>query len=161
AARRAGVRRVAYASTIWVYGDGCDGIVDEDARLGLPSHLYTATKLAGEMYCRSYERLYGLEYTILRFGIPYGPRARPAAVGRAGGGGARMVREHVVPRRRPSLRGMALRSERSPARAGPAPARGSGRHGHARGDERGCDRRRAQRISARRARGRRQRARAG
>ena len=26
----------------------------------LPPHLYTATKLAGEMYCRSYERLYGV-----------------------------------------------------------------------------------------------------
>ena len=46
----------------------------------LPPHLYTATKLAGEMYCRSYEALYGLPTTILRFGIPYGPRARPAAV---------------------------------------------------------------------------------
>jgi len=80
AARAGGVGRVVYASTIWVYGDGCEGLVDEDATLGLPSHLYTATKLAGEMYCRSYERLYGLEYTILRFGIPYGPRARPAAV---------------------------------------------------------------------------------
>ena len=80
AARAGGVRRVVYASTIWVYGDGCEGLVDEDATLGLPSHLYTATKLAGEMYCRSYERLYGLDYTILRFGIPYGPRARPAAV---------------------------------------------------------------------------------
>jgi hypothetical protein len=32
------------------------------------------------MYCRSYEKLYGVETTILRFGIPYGPRARPAAV---------------------------------------------------------------------------------
>ena len=32
------------------------------------------------MYCRSYSSLYGLEQTILRFGIPYGPRARPAAV---------------------------------------------------------------------------------
>ena len=46
----------------------------------LPPHLYTATKLAGEMYCRSYETLYGVASTILRFGIPYGPRARPAAV---------------------------------------------------------------------------------
>ncbi|MGZ6673426.1 MAG: NAD-dependent epimerase/dehydratase family protein, partial [Solirubrobacteraceae bacterium] len=42
--------------------------------------LYTATKLAGEMYCRSYAALYGLECTVLRFGIPYGPRARPAGV---------------------------------------------------------------------------------
>ena len=32
------------------------------------------------MYCRSYNTLYGAEHTILRFGIPYGPRARPAAV---------------------------------------------------------------------------------
>ena len=54
--------------------------VDEDTPLGLPAHLYTATKLAGEMYCRRTRELYGLEYTILRFGIPYGPRARPAAV---------------------------------------------------------------------------------
>ena len=54
--------------------------VDEDSPLGMPNHLYTASKLAGEMYCRSYHELYDLETTILRFGIPYGPRARPAAV---------------------------------------------------------------------------------
>jgi UDP-glucose 4-epimerase len=80
AARNANVRRVAYASTIWVYDGLTDGLVDEDSQLALPTHLYTATKLAGEMYCASYAELYGLESTILRFGIPYGPRARPAAV---------------------------------------------------------------------------------
>jgi UDP-glucose 4-epimerase len=80
AARQLGVGRVIYASTIWVYSDAGERDVDEETRLGLPGHLYTATKLAGEMYCRSYAELYGLEYTILRFGIPYGPRARPAAV---------------------------------------------------------------------------------
>ena len=32
------------------------------------------------MYCSSYEALYGIETTIARFGIPYGPRARPATV---------------------------------------------------------------------------------
>lgn len=80
AARATGVRRVVYASTIWVY-DGCSQPeVDEATALGLPKHLYTATKLAGEMYSTAYAELYGLEYTILRFGIPYGPRARPAAV---------------------------------------------------------------------------------
>lgn len=77
----AGVRRFCYASTIWVYGNAPGAEPhDEDTPLVLPPHLYTATKLAGEMYCRSFERLYGLETTILRFGIPYGPRARPAAV---------------------------------------------------------------------------------
>jgi len=80
AARCEGVGRVVYASTIWVY-DGCDSdSVDEDSLLGLPRHPYTAQKIAGEMYCTSYAELYDVDYTILRFGIPYGPRARPAAV---------------------------------------------------------------------------------
>jgi UDP-glucose 4-epimerase len=74
------VGRVVYASTIWVY-DGCNAeAVDEQSLLGLPHHPYTAHKIAGEMYCTSYAELYDLGYTILRFGIPYGPRARPAAV---------------------------------------------------------------------------------
>lgn len=80
AARREGVGRVAYASTIWVY-DGCEGVaVDEDTALRLPRHPYTAQKLAGEMYCSSYAEVFGVDFTILRFGIPYGPRARAAAV---------------------------------------------------------------------------------
>jgi UDP-glucose 4-epimerase len=81
ASRDLGVSRFVYASTIWVYGDAADPEpVDEDTPLGLPKHFYTATKIAGEMYTASYGELYGLEWTILRFGIPYGPRARPAAV---------------------------------------------------------------------------------
>ena len=79
AARETGAR-VLYASTIWAYSDVQAAEVDEDTGLALPSHLYTATKLAGEMYCHSYQELYGVACTILRFGIPYGPRARPAAV---------------------------------------------------------------------------------
>jgi UDP-glucose 4-epimerase len=81
AARVAGVGRVIYGSTIWVYSDGPGTrAVDETTPFTAPAHLYTATKLAGELYCRSYEALYGLPCTILRFGIPYGPRARPTAV---------------------------------------------------------------------------------
>ena len=81
AARAEGVHRFVYASTVWVYGNASDGdVVTEDTPLSLPTHLYTATKLAGEMYTRSYGELYGVPHTILRFGIPYGPRARPAAV---------------------------------------------------------------------------------
>jgi UDP-glucose 4-epimerase len=79
AARETGAS-VVYASTIWVYSDVAETEVNEDTQLALPSHLYTATKLAGEMYCKSYGELYDVPTTILRFGIPYGPRARPAAV---------------------------------------------------------------------------------
>jgi UDP-glucose 4-epimerase len=80
AAREHGVERVVYASTIWVYSAVEGETADEETPLPPPAHLYTATKLAGELYCRSYGELYGVETTILRFGIPYGPRARPAAV---------------------------------------------------------------------------------
>ncbi len=80
AARRAGVKRIVYASTIWVYSDCQEESVDEETLLPAPSHLYTSTKLAGELYCKAYQELYGIDYTILRFGIPYGPRAREAAV---------------------------------------------------------------------------------
>src|SRR5438445_13835895 len=73
-ASRAARCRIVYASTIWVYGEDAGGVATEDERLGSPRHFYTATKLAGEMYCRSYGELYGVHYTILRFGIPYGPR---------------------------------------------------------------------------------------
>jgi UDP-glucose 4-epimerase len=80
AARRLSTPRVVYASTVWVYSDVDADEVDEDTLLCPPAHLYTAGKLAGELYCRSYGELYGVESTIVRFGIPYGPRARPAAV---------------------------------------------------------------------------------
>jgi UDP-glucose 4-epimerase len=80
AAREVGLRRVIYGSTTWVYSDCKDGPVDEDTPLATPSHLYTATKLAGELYCKAYRELFGVESTILRFGIPYGPRARESTV---------------------------------------------------------------------------------
>jgi len=81
AVREEGTGRFVFASTVWVYGDASSpALVDEDTPLGLPKHFYTATKIAGEMYTASYGELYDLEHTILRFGIPYGPRSRPTAV---------------------------------------------------------------------------------
>ena len=80
AARRAKVRRVIYGSTTWVYSE-CEGdAVDEDTPPRSPKHLYTTTKLASEMYCMAYREMYGMETTILRYGIPYGPRARGTTV---------------------------------------------------------------------------------
>jgi len=80
AARRAKVPRVVYGSTTWVYSDTDGEELDEDTPLRAPSHIYTATKLASEYYCHAYSKLYGLKTTILRYGIPYGPRARSGAV---------------------------------------------------------------------------------
>tara|TARA_Y100000031_G_scaffold120340_1_gene134331 strand:+ start:271 stop:1197 length:927 start_codon:yes stop_codon:yes gene_type:complete len=80
ASKRAGVIKLIYGSTIWVYSDtDCDN-VDESTPLHAPSHLYTATKIASEYYCQAYAKLYGLKTTILRYGVPYGPRARDGAV---------------------------------------------------------------------------------
>ncbi len=80
AACRAKVGRVVYGSTTWAYSDCEQQEVDEETPIPAPRHLYTATKLAGETYCAGYAELYDLESTVLRFGIPYGPRARAAGV---------------------------------------------------------------------------------
>ncbi len=77
---RAKVGRVVYGSTTWVYSDCAEQAVDEETPIPAPRHLYTATKLAGETYCAGYTELFELESTVLRFGIPYGPRARAAGV---------------------------------------------------------------------------------
>ncbi|HPO90732.1 MAG TPA: NAD-dependent epimerase/dehydratase family protein [Victivallales bacterium] len=74
------VKRVIYGSTIWVYSDTEFDKVDEKTPLSPPMHLYTATKIASEYYCQCYAKLYGLTFTILRYGIPYGPRARAEGV---------------------------------------------------------------------------------
>jgi UDP-glucose 4-epimerase len=80
AARQTSTDRIIFGSTTWVYSEA-DGVdVDESTPLHSPSHLYTATKIAGEYYCKSYSDLYKLRTTILRYGIPYGPRARDGAV---------------------------------------------------------------------------------
>jgi UDP-glucose 4-epimerase len=82
AARTSEVKRVAYGSTTWVYSEASSDSdeVNESTLLHAPTHLYTATKLTGEYYCQSYSELYDLDVTILRYGIPYGPRARDGAV---------------------------------------------------------------------------------
>ena len=80
AMRQAEVSRILYASTTWVYSDCDEDTVDEETPIRPPSHLYTATKMASELYCRAYHKLYGIDFTVLRFGIPYGPRSRDGGV---------------------------------------------------------------------------------
>jgi len=80
--RRIGKGRLIFASTIWVYSLAKEEQVDEDTPL-LPkmvNHPYIASKIAAELYIWSYHKLYGCEFTILRYGIPYGPRGRMGTI---------------------------------------------------------------------------------
>ena len=82
AARRSGIGRIILASTVWVYEMAQGEKVDEDNPLFISKtkHVYTASKVAAELYCHAYQRLYEQNFTILRYGIPYGPRARGSTV---------------------------------------------------------------------------------
>lgn len=88
AARRCGASRTVLASTVWVYQaafnppGAADGELTEEAPIDLErgEHLYTSLKLADEMIVHSYRELYGQHFTILRYGIPYGPRMRDELV---------------------------------------------------------------------------------
>jgi UDP-glucose 4-epimerase len=84
-ARKLGAR-VIYGSTIWVYGsagtESTPGQYDEHEPLLVTAdrHVYTTSKLAGELLTRDFVSMYGLQATILRFGIPYGAGMRHQAV---------------------------------------------------------------------------------
>jgi len=87
AARANGISRVFLASTVWVYSSLTpEGLasetVDEEAALAADAkrHVYTTTKIAAEMLCHDYWNTYQVPFTVLRYGIPYGPRMRPALV---------------------------------------------------------------------------------
>lgn len=69
------VERLILASTTWVYGRN-EGLVDENAPIPLPEHIYTKTKIGQEHLVYAWHRHHGLPYTILRYDIPYGPRMR-------------------------------------------------------------------------------------
>lgn len=82
AARHNGIKRVFFASTVWVYSGCRDGNVCEDSPLDFSGagHVYTSSKIASEFFINDYWRLYKVPFTILRYGIPYGPRMREELV---------------------------------------------------------------------------------
>ena len=82
AARRAEAGRVILASTVWVYSSTEPQEVDETTPFILDTdrHLYSSTKIAAELLARDYLSLYQRPFTVLRYGIPYGPRMRDALV---------------------------------------------------------------------------------
>ncbi len=82
AAKINGCQRVLFSSTDWTYGATLDPEVSEATKLypPAPAHIYMSGKIASEMYCANYKSLYGVDFTIMRFGIPYGPHARRETV---------------------------------------------------------------------------------
>jgi len=77
------VQRVIQASTEWVYGTGGgegEIVTEETPYSQRPDHLYTSSKIAAELFMVNYCDLFEQDFTIMRFGIPFGERARAATV---------------------------------------------------------------------------------
>lgn len=79
-ARRNNIGRVILAGTTWVYQLSSETEEGSPFYVARANHLYTSQKLAAELICHSYQKMYGQNFTILRYGIPYGPRARGGTV---------------------------------------------------------------------------------
>jgi UDP-glucose 4-epimerase len=75
-ARQAGVRRVVYAASSSAYGD-TPTLPKIETMPATPMSPYALQKYAGEVYCRLYATLYGLETVALRYFNIYGPRQNP------------------------------------------------------------------------------------
>ncbi|WP_447005112.1 NAD-dependent epimerase/dehydratase family protein [Saccharothrix isguenensis] len=77
AARRAGVRKVVFASSGGsIYGTPDVLPVSETVPIN-PKSPYAASKVSGEVYLNTYRQLYGLECTHLALANVYGPRQDP------------------------------------------------------------------------------------
>ena len=69
------VKKVIFASSSEVYGNGFKKPIKEDSEL-MPKSSYGVSKVAGEAYMRAFYEKYGLKYNILRFFNIYGPEQR-------------------------------------------------------------------------------------
>src|SRR5215472_5364616 len=75
-----GVSRLVFASSAAVYGTPDTLPVSERAPLR-PESLFAASKLAAEMYCRTYGTIHQLDVVTLRYFTVYGPRQATATDG--------------------------------------------------------------------------------
>jgi nucleoside-diphosphate-sugar epimerase len=76
AAKKAGVRRVVYASSSSAYGDAKSFPQRETDTPG-PISPYGVSKLAAENYCVTFAKTFGLETVSLRYFNVFGPRQNP------------------------------------------------------------------------------------
>lgn len=78
-ARDVGVKRFIYAASSSAYGDQPTLPKVETMRPD-PLSPYAAAKLVGELYCRAFSSVYGLETFSLRYFNVFGPRQNPASM---------------------------------------------------------------------------------
>ena len=72
AAAEKGVRRFVYCSTAGIYGSRVPGVIDETARVN-PSNIYERSKVEAEKTVRAEAARLGLQYSIIRPAVVYGP----------------------------------------------------------------------------------------
>lgn len=78
AARDAGVKKVIFASSSSVYGD--TPVLPKTESMPLnPLSPYAVTKATGELYCKAFTEVYGLQTVALRYFNVFGPRQDPAS----------------------------------------------------------------------------------
>jgi nucleoside-diphosphate-sugar epimerase len=76
AARDSEVKKVVYASSSSVYGD-TPTLPKVESMPPNPQSPYAVTKLAGEYYCRVFDKVYEMPTTSLRFFNVFGPKQDP------------------------------------------------------------------------------------
>ena len=80
AAKSNGVKKIVYASSAAIYGEPQYMGIDEKHPIQ-PMSPYGISKYVPEMYFQTYHKLYGLEYTILRYANVFGERQDPFGEG--------------------------------------------------------------------------------
>ena len=75
--RKVGVKQIVYASSSSVYGLNEKKPFSESDPIETPNSPYACSKMAMELYAKTYHQLYNLNLIGLRFFTVYGPRGRP------------------------------------------------------------------------------------
>jgi UDP-glucose 4-epimerase len=78
AARKAGAKRVVFASSAAIYGDDPE-LPKRETMLPRPISPYGVEKITGEQYLRVYAAHYGVETVALRYFNVFGPRQDPSS----------------------------------------------------------------------------------
>ena len=77
AARKYKIKKFIFGSSSSIYGNNEKVPFAETDNVDYPISPYAATKKAGELLCHTYNHLFDIDITCLRFFTVYGPRQRP------------------------------------------------------------------------------------